>query len=49
VLQIPERLLMAIHDRAKGAELAGPTWEEYGDWNDDPSQLRTDVFVVVSR
>lgn len=29
--------------------IAGPTWEEYGDWNDDPSKLRTDVFVLVAR
>jgi len=29
--------------------IAGPTWEEYGDWSDDPSKLRTAVLVVVAR
>ena len=29
--------------------IIGPSWEEYGDSNDDPSKLRTDVFVLVSR
>jgi effector-binding domain-containing protein len=27
--------------------LAGPNWEIYGHWNDDPSQLRTDVFYLL--
>jgi effector-binding domain-containing protein len=29
--------------------IAGPTWEQYRDWSDDPSKLRTDVFVQVAR
>lgn len=29
--------------------IIGPTWEQYGDWTDDPSKLRTDVFVLVAR
>lgn len=29
--------------------IAGPTWEEYGDWTADTSKLRTDVFVRVAR
>jgi hypothetical protein len=28
--------------------LAGPNWEIYGHWTDDPSQLRTDVFYLVT-
>jgi effector-binding domain-containing protein len=32
--------------------LAGPSWEIYGhwkpEWNDDPSQIRTDVFYQVN-
>jgi hypothetical protein len=28
--------------------LAGPFWEIYGDWNDDPSQLRTDVLYLLA-
>jgi effector-binding domain-containing protein len=27
--------------------LAGPNWEIYGHWNDDPAQLRTDVFYLL--
>jgi effector-binding domain-containing protein len=32
---------------ANGHELAGPCWEVYGDWTDDESQLRTDVYYVL--
>jgi effector-binding domain-containing protein len=38
--------------RANGYRLAGPSWEIYGhwqrEWNDDPSQIRTDVFYQVN-
>jgi len=27
--------------------LAGPNWEIYGHWTDDPSQLRTDVCYLL--
>ena len=27
--------------------LAGPMWEVYGDWSEDPSQLRTDIFFLL--
>lgn len=30
-----------------GHALAGPCWELYGHWNDDPSQLRTDVYYLL--
>ena len=34
-------------------ELAGPNWEVYGhwqpEWNANPSQIRTDVFYLLSR
>ena len=34
-----------------GYTLAGPNWEIYGhwldEWNNDPSQIRTDVFYLV--
>jgi effector-binding domain-containing protein len=33
----------AIHQYA----LAGPNWEIYGHWSDDPAQLRTDVFYLL--
>ena len=33
----------ASHDRTR----AGPRWEVYGHWVDDPSQLRTDVYYLL--
>jgi effector-binding domain-containing protein len=32
---------------ANGHTLAGPNWEVYGHWTDDPAQLRTDVFYLL--
>src|ERR1700722_4216237 len=39
----------AILDWAAGHQhiLAGPNWEVYGHWTDDPAQLRTDVFYLL--
>ena len=38
---------------ANGYELAGPSWEIYGhwlpEWNNNPSQIRTDIFYMVRR
>jgi effector-binding domain-containing protein len=31
-----------------GHTLAGPAWEIYGDWNDDPAKLRTDVHCLLT-
>ena len=31
-----------------GHALAGPSWEIYGDWTDNPEELRTDVFYTVA-
>jgi effector-binding domain-containing protein len=31
----------------RGYELAGPSWEVYGHWTDDPAQLRTDIFYLL--
>ena len=31
-----------------GRSLAGPNWEIYGHWNDDPAQLRTDVLYLLT-
>lgn len=33
--------------RANNRLRAGPSWEVYGHWNDDPAQLRTDVFYLL--
>jgi len=27
---------------------AGPSWEIYGHWSDDPSKVRTDVFYLLA-
>jgi effector-binding domain-containing protein len=32
---------------AQGLRRAGPSWEIYGDWNDDPKKLRTDIFYLL--
>jgi effector-binding domain-containing protein len=31
-----------------GHTLAGPNWEIYGHWNDDPAKVRTDVFYLTT-
>lgn len=39
----------AVHKwcASQGHTLAGPSWEIYGHWTDDPAQLRTDVFWLL--
>jgi hypothetical protein len=39
----------AIHSwvRENGRRFAGPSWEVYGHWSDDPAQLRTDIFYLL--
>jgi effector-binding domain-containing protein len=32
--------------KARGYRI-GPTWEEYGDWTDDPTKLRTNVYQAI--
>lgn len=41
----------AIHRWARehGRKLAGPSWEVYGHWSDDPAKLRTDIFYLLSQ
>jgi effector-binding domain-containing protein len=41
---------LAIHKSVSdnGRQLAGPSWEVYGHWSDDPSKLRTDIFYLLS-
>ena len=34
--------------RQHARRLAGPNWEVYGHWHDDPNQLRTDVFYALA-
>jgi effector-binding domain-containing protein len=31
-----------------GRKFAGPFWEVYGHWSDDPAQVRTDVFQLLA-
>jgi hypothetical protein len=40
----------AIHvwARDNGRSLAGPSWEVYGHWSDDPAKLQTDIFYLLS-
>lgn len=35
------------HVAARGRELAGPRWEIYGHWRDEPSDLETEVFWLL--
>jgi len=54
----PYRELGSTHEAirrwcaARGHALAGPNWEIYGhwipEWNEDPAQIRTDVFYQVA-
>lgn len=39
----------AVNDacKAQGRRLAGPSWEIYGHWTDDPMKLRTDVYYLL--
>jgi effector-binding domain-containing protein len=40
----------AVHawSRATGRALAGPRWEIYGDWHEDPAQLETEVYWLLA-
>jgi hypothetical protein len=46
--------LAAAHDavvawcRSEGRSIAGPRWEVYGHWTDDPAKRRTDIFYLLS-
>jgi effector-binding domain-containing protein len=33
--------------RAQSRVRAGPSWEVYGHWQEDPAQLRTDVYYLL--
>lgn len=35
--------------KESGRVLAGPFWEVYGHWSDDPKQVRTDVFYILAK
>jgi len=32
---------------SNGRERAGPRWEIYGDWHEDPTQLETEVYYLL--
>ena len=34
--------------KGQGHSLAGPRWEVYGHWSEDPAELRTDIFYLLS-
>ena len=50
----PYHLLGGAHNavneycRQHGLHKAGPSWEIYGHWTDNPAQLRTDVFYLLA-
>ena len=33
--------------RAEGRLRAGPSWEVYGHWHEDPARLRTDIYYLL--
>jgi effector-binding domain-containing protein len=33
---------------ANGRKMAGPRWEIYGDWHEDPTQLETEVYYLLA-
>ena len=33
--------------RERGESFAGPSWEVYGHWNEDPAQVRTDIYFLL--
>jgi effector-binding domain-containing protein len=39
----------AVHEwcGANDRQLAGPRWEIYGDWREDPAQLLTEVYYLL--
>jgi effector-binding domain-containing protein len=49
----PYSLLGEAHDTVqkgcedRGLALTGVSWEIYGDWTDDPSLVRTDVYYLL--
>jgi effector-binding domain-containing protein len=49
----PYGQLGAAHDRVvrwcaeQGRPLAGPRWEIYGDWREDPAELETEVYYLL--
>jgi effector-binding domain-containing protein len=32
---------------ANGRQSAGVSWEVYGDWDDDPAKVRTDIYFLL--
>ncbi|HUA62931.1 MAG TPA: GyrI-like domain-containing protein [Verrucomicrobiae bacterium] len=40
---------IAEWSRAHGHMLDGTCWEIYGDWEEDPARLRTDIFHLTRR
>ncbi len=49
----PYQDLRSAHDigtrwrAANGRRLAGPRWEIYGDWHEDPTELETEVYYLL--
>jgi effector-binding domain-containing protein len=39
---------MTAWSRANNHRLSGVCWEIYGDWEDDPAKLRTDLHLLIA-
>ena len=33
----------------RGLELAGPRWEIYGHWREDPAEVETEVYYLLAK
>jgi effector-binding domain-containing protein len=43
----PAHLAAQAAAREAGRKLTGDSWEVYGDWSNDPDQLRTDIYYLL--
>ena len=48
---LPSRIWPPWTSGARSTATASPRvqWEVYGDWSDDPAELRTDIYYRLSR
>jgi effector-binding domain-containing protein len=43
----PAHLAAQDAARAAGRQLTGDSWEVYGDWSNNPEELRTDIYYLL--
>jgi effector-binding domain-containing protein len=39
---------IVAHIAEHGLQVIGPVWEVYGDWDDDPTKLETDIYFLLA-